>query len=154
MATRAKPSAPSSAQSWDDPALDDESDRVVANLFPDVLPISITHGEFPASAETFDVLGTPLGCIVTPFIATASRAEALEHGTSKIESGKLLARCAHCQAYINRYCELSQFSFACSLCAHRTPFTRSMVTTGFNCENLVSNNAHFFQLYCRVDINR
>ena len=37
--------------------------------FPDLFPVSLTQSEFPASNDHLHELGTPLGLIVTPFIA-------------------------------------------------------------------------------------
>jgi hypothetical protein len=104
-----------------------KADRIISNLYPETMPISVTHIEFPASAQSYDALGAPVGCLINPFIATAARTELLEHGVKHIDNGRNLARCSSCQAYLNQFCEVTQFSWVCVLCGHRSGFTRSMV---------------------------
>lgn len=100
--------------------------------YPHVFPVSVTHPEFPANYAVYDQLSMPMGCIITPFIATEDRSEAVAETPRLIESGVRIARCTACSAYINAFCEASPLRWFCSLCGGRNVFTRSMVRSHCN----------------------
>lgn len=122
--------------------------QIVCNVYPDVTPLSPTHLEFPGSAQAHESLHMPLGCVLNPFIGSVSGLERMETlpvqgnsgnssrntqtmlhsqlmSTSSSSSKNEISRCASCHAYLNAECELSQYSWTCCLCGHKTGFTRS-----------------------------
>lgn len=98
-----------------------------SSKFPNVFPIALSHSQFPSKLASYDHLGMPIGCIISPFIATESGQELSEEFRRLIESGTRIARCTLCSAYINPHCECSQLRWFCSVCGSRNSFTRSMV---------------------------
>ena len=65
-----------------------------------------------------DACGLPFSCILEP-LAVPADGLPLYAATGPAPL-PLLARCRHCYAYINRYCELSGGGFECSLCGKAT----------------------------------
>jgi hypothetical protein len=65
-----------------------------------------------------DACGLPFGCLIEPLATPADGLPlCAAAGPSPLP---LLARCRHCYAYINRFCELASGGFTCSLCGKAT----------------------------------
>lgn len=103
-----------------------ENDRTRnSNDYPFIFPMTLTHSEFPSSLITYEQLGMPLGCCISPFISIQDRSQASEN-IQEIP-GTHIARCSNCSAYINSFCEASSLRWICSLCGTRNNFTRAMI---------------------------
>lgn len=86
-------------------------------------PISLSHTLFPDSISTFEKIGMPFGCSITPFIVNEYVNPSLQ---SNEHHALRIARCGHCLAYINQFCSYTNFRWFCSLCGCRNNFTKSM----------------------------
>ena len=94
-----------------------------ASTYPSVFPIAVTHTEFPSSAKVMGQSSLPYGCIITPFIG---RDDYHPASLRLVDSVSQVARCSHCSAYINPFCDVNSLRWFCSLCGLRNTFTRSM----------------------------
>ena len=103
-----------------------DDSRRVSSTFPDVFPISLSHSEFPYSHSMshVDELGTPLGCIITPYIQRNDRVHLIKKIHQTIPISSELARCFNCQSYINPFCDVSTMRWYCSLCKYKNIFPR------------------------------
>jgi len=100
--------------------------RRMSSTFPDVFPISLSHSEFPYSYNmaSVDELGTPLGCIITPYIQRSDRNHLIMKTHPTIPLSSDIARCFNCQSYINPFCDVSTMRWYCSLCRFKNVFPR------------------------------
>lgn len=95
-------------------------------------PVYQTHGGGPAHKHTAtpgpllaclpgllkDACGLPFSCVLQPLAPPADGLPLFAAaGPAPLAT---LARCRHCYAYINSFCELTTSSFVCSLCGKPT----------------------------------
>ncbi|XP_057455965.1 protein transport protein SEC23 D [Lotus japonicus] len=78
------------------------------------MAVRATVSRFPIDADAREGSGLLWGVTVTPFAAVDENAQSPAYGSD----GDLLPRCENCWAYFNTYCELEQWSWACSLCGN------------------------------------
>lgn len=103
-----------------------EDSRRMSSSFPDVFPISLSHSEFPYSYNmaSVDELGSPLGCIITPYIKRSDRTHLVMKTHPTIPISTDIARCFNCQSYINPFCDVTTIRWYCSLCSSKNIFPR------------------------------
>ena len=91
-----------------------------------VFPVSFTHQEFPVDGKTSGELGAPLGMIAKPFLGRPDGMNLRSELTRNTERVSQMARCSHCSAYINPYCDITNVRWFCGLCGTRNTFTKNM----------------------------
>jgi len=103
-----------------------EDSRRLSSTFPEVFPITLSHSEFPYSYNmaSVDELGSPLGCIITPYIKRSDRTHLVMKTHPTIPISADVARCLNCQSYINPFCDISTIRWYCSLCSSKNVFPR------------------------------
>lgn len=88
--------------------------------------MSFTHSELPTDSTVHGELGAPLGVLVTPFIGRSDGSHLRMDLTRTTGIASNLSRCSSCFAYMNPYCEVSNFRWFCSLCLSRNSFSKEM----------------------------
>ena len=99
-----------------------DSDGYGAHFFPFVF----THKEFPADSNSSRDIGSPLGLMACPLVGRGDGLHLRPELTRNTDRASKMARCSHCTAYINPYCDITNVRWFCSLCGSRNTFTKHM----------------------------
>ena len=99
-----------------------DSDGYGAHFYPFVF----THKEFPADSNSSSDIGSPLGLMACPLVGRGDGLHLRPELTRNTEQASKMARCSHCTAYINPYCDITNVRWFCSLCGSRNTFTKHM----------------------------
>ena len=106
---------------------DDSNSTRESIYYPELFPITLTHGEFPTNATVHDAMSMTYGLLVTPFIATDEGSSLLQYNPKLQSHRSAVARCEACGAYINPFCDSTSLRWICSLCDTRNSFSRHML---------------------------
>jgi hypothetical protein len=108
--------------------MDGDNNTRESIYYPELFPITLTHGEFPSNETVHDAMTMTYGLMVTPFIATDEGSSLLQYNP-KLQSHRSsgVARCDHCGGYINPFCDSTSLRWICSLCDTRNSFARNML---------------------------
>eukprot|EP00639_Heterosigma_akashiwo_P032737 CAMPEP_0194737288 /NCGR_PEP_ID=MMETSP0296-20130528/80584_1 /TAXON_ID=39354 /ORGANISM="Heterosigma akashiwo, Strain CCMP2393" /LENGTH=242 /DNA_ID=CAMNT_0039647191 /DNA_START=73 /DNA_END=797 /DNA_ORIENTATION=+ len=97
-----------------------QSERSVYMDLPETVPIHFTLQAFPATPALKDSCGLPWSAAVSPFM----NSDVVCCSNEAIPIS-LIARCKHCFAYINPFCDLRGRFWKCSLCYEVQPFSKA-----------------------------